>query len=338
MLPHLERLDLATGSDLDWRRCYALHHRAHLERGTAARSLEAYRSMQLTAAKAGARSWIAREGDVIAAKLDLSCGPTISGPAVLNLYVRPEARQRGIARGLVAAALRDAQSEGASIVEASAFLPDSWRLCERFGGRLERSGTLRTLHLSSTSWPLVDAWYRNGTERCPATRMLEIEQLPDALADAFLELHSRAWADQPYAELAGPLLTLQQRRDQERSYARLGWRWITLVTCEPSGVLSGMTDILYDPAQREIVRQNFTGVLPAYRGRGVAKWLKASMLRLVRDRFPEARQLSTTNADTNAPMLAINGQLGFGAPIHHRTYRFDLPQLRGALSSNRRGP
>jgi len=337
-MPHLERRDLATWSDADWVRCYALHARAHLEQGTTARSLDAYRTAQLAAANAaaGTRSWIAREGDDLVGKLDLTRGVAASGLVAINLYVLPEARQRGVGRALVAAALHQAQSDGAQVVETSMFQPESWRLCERFGGRFQRGGTQLTLRLEHANWDLVDAWRENGPRRCLLTALQEIEHVPDALAGAFLDLHNRTWCDQPDAEHAGPPLTLEARRDQERRYERLGWRWITLITREPRGVLSGMTDILYDPSHGELVRQNFTGVLPAYRGRGIAKWLKASMLHLVRRRFPAALQLTTTNADGNTPMLAINHQLGFGAPLHHRTYCFDLSHLREALERTER--
>lgn len=337
-MPHLEQRELATWSDSDWVRCYALHARAHREQGTMARTLDAYRTSQLAAANApaGTRSWTAHEGDALVGKLDLSCSLAVPGLAAINLYVLPEARKRGVGRELVAAALRQAQNDGAQLVETSMFPPDSWRLCERFGGRFERGGTQLTLRLENANWDLVDAWRESGPRRCPWTALQEIEQVPDALASAFLDLHNRTWCDQPDAQHAGPPLTLESRRDQERKYERLGWRWITLITREPGGALSGMTDILYDPSQGELVRQNFTGILPAYRGRGLAKWLKASMLHLVRSRFSGALQLTTSNASSNAPMLAINHQLGFGAPLQHRTYRFDLAHLREALERSER--
>jgi GNAT superfamily N-acetyltransferase len=337
-MPHLERRDLSTWSDSDWARCYVLHLRAHREQGTTARSLDAYRAAQLAAAnaQAGARSWIVREGDDIVGNLALTLSTAVPGLAVLNLYVHPDARQRGVGRALVAAAMRDAQSEGAHLVEVTMMQPDSWRLCERLGGRLERGGTNLTLRLANTNWHLVDAWCERGLQGSLLTSLREIEQLPDAIAGGFIELHNRVWADQPHAEHAGPPLTLDDRRAQELSYERLGWRWVTLVSSESSGVLSGMTDILYDPSQPDIIRQNFTGTRPGYRGRGLAKWLKASMLQLVRERFPAAQQIATMNAQSNAAMLAINRQLGFDAAIQYRTYRFDLGHLREALERSER--
>jgi GNAT superfamily N-acetyltransferase len=334
-VPQLERLNLATLGDSDWGRCYALHCRAHVEQGTRAQSLEAYRSAQLAAAGAvasRASSWVARAGAEVVGKLDLSWSVSKPELAVLNVYVSPEARRIGIARALVAEAVGEAEREGVRRIETSMAQPESWRLCERCGGQRARGGTLLTLRLASTNWSVVDAWCADGPKRSPAARLQELEQLPSALVGPFIALHNQAWSDQPHAVHAGEPLTLAQRREQERSYQQLGWRSITLVAREPHGVLVGLTDVLYDPAQREIVRQNFTGILPSHRGRGLAKWLKASMLHLVRHRFPAALQLTTSNSDGNGPMLAINHRLGFGSPIQHRTYRFELAQVRAAVT------
>jgi GNAT superfamily N-acetyltransferase len=72
------------------------------------------------------------------------------------------------------------------------------------------------------------------------------------------------------------------------------------------------------------VEQSITGVLPAYRRRGLGKWLKAEMLEGVRERLPQARYLETGNAEQNEAMLAINRALGF-QPYHSELqYRLDF--------------
>jgi GNAT superfamily N-acetyltransferase len=337
-MPYTEPLDLAHLSDADWARCYALHCTAHREQGTTARSLEEYRRAYLEDADPHSQarassSWVVRgrEGEEVIAKLDLRPSPALPGLSQLNVFVHPEARRRGVGRALVREALASAQSNGVHALEVSMFQPESFRLCESYGGVFERGGAQLSLRLAQTRWRVVDEWCARGPQRSPHVRIQELDVIPAALGPAFIDLYNRAWADQPHAHHAGAPLTLARRRELERCYAQQGHKWITLVAREPNGMLCGLTDVLCDPARPGLVRQDFTGVLPSHRGRGLAKWLKASMLRLLRHRWPQAAEVATSNADDNVAMLSINQQLGFGDPIPHRTYRFELAQLRSRL-------
>jgi RimJ/RimL family protein N-acetyltransferase len=67
----------------------------------------------------------------------------------------------------------------------------------------------------------------------------------------------------------------------------------------------------WEPWRPAMIEQQFTGVLPFARGRGLAKWIKAAMLAHIHELYPEVRWVSTGNAGSNAPMLAINKRLGF---------------------------
>jgi hypothetical protein len=75
--------------------------------------------------------------------------------------------------------------------------------------------------------------------------------------------------------------------------------------------------------------QNLTTVAPAWHGRGLAKAVKARLLRAVRERRPMVRLVITSNANVNAAILAINTQLGF---VPHRDVRtFQI--ARGAIEA-----
>jgi GNAT superfamily N-acetyltransferase len=76
-------------------------------------------------------------------------------------------------------------------------------------------------------------------------------------------------------------------------------------------VISAITDTSWAPHRPAIIEQRFTGVRPDARGRGLGKWIKAAMLAHLRVLYPEAQWMATENAGSNAPMLAINKNLGF---------------------------
>jgi GNAT superfamily N-acetyltransferase len=74
--------------------------------------------------------------------------------------------------------------------------------------------------------------------------------------------------------------------------------------------VAGFTEVYWNPTQPDVMDQGLTAVFPQYQNRGLGRWLKAAMLeKVLRDR-PEVKRIHTGNADSNAPMLSINTQLG----------------------------
>ncbi|MCR6480465.1 GNAT family N-acetyltransferase [Variovorax sp. ZS18.2.2] len=79
--------------------------------------------------------------------------------------------------------------------------------------------------------------------------------------------------------------------------------------------------------------QRLTAVARRWRGKGLAKGVKAVMLQLVRERHPEVVMAVTQNAEVNAPMLAINRRLGFAPHRHDAAYQIGTESLRAFLST-----
>jgi mycothiol synthase len=100
---------------------------------------------------------------------------------------------------------------------------------------------------------------------------------------------------------------------------------------KPSGELAGFTGTYWDPENPENLGQGATGVIPKYRGHGLGKWLKAAMIQKVLSERPVVKRIRTGNADSNAPMLAINNALGFKPYIAETVWQIEIEKLKEYL-------
>ena len=82
----------------------------------------------------------------------------------------------------------------------------------------------------------------------------------------------------------------------------------TQLVAAAGDVWIGLAGVLDYPINRSMYN-GITGVLPAYRGRGVATSLKALAVQAARARG--AAYIRTNNDSHNAPMLAVNRKLGY---------------------------
>ena len=74
----------------------------------------------------------------------------------------------------------------------------------------------------------------------------------------------------------------------------------------------------------EVLWQKLTTTVPRWRGLGLAKAVKAALLIGARELHPTLRRAVTVNAEVNAPMLAVNRQMGY--EVHRREAFYQVPR------------
>ena len=204
------------------------------------------------------------------------------------------------------------------------------------GAPAKGAGADNRLRIADVDWAMVRRWVEEGEER---NRQTTLEWYDDHIPDSMLEeyapqlsalLNTMPWDDLdhgPIVETPETLRAIYERMDDE------GQKHYTLLTREPDGVISGITDMSWAPHREKFLEQLFTGVLPSARGRGIGKWIKASMLERMHEIHPDAEWVVTGNADSNEPMLAINHKLGFKRHRWGAEYQLSRDELAARIEA-----
>lgn len=224
-----------------------------------------------------------------------------------------------------------------TIIQTFSLLESGWQFCEKKGAVLALTGVYNRLKLSEVNWQEMADWVKEGEnlakeENCS----LEIfNRVPDSIITEFTNFFTDIANMVPLGELDEIRAeTPESRRIREKQCEKLGITWITMITKERDGTISGITDIQYSRDTPYLIEQDITGVLPKYRGRGLGKWLKAAMLFYIRDTFPKVTVINTGNADSNAPMLSINQRMGYKKHLTEKCYKFQLADLMKKFDIN----
>ena len=210
---------------------------------------------------------------------------------------------------------------------------------ERIGAHRGLVEAMNQVRVDDLDRDLIQGWLEHRPSLAPEFELgfwdvpYPKERLQD-LADLLQEVANDQPRDTLQMEDINYTPQLMQQFDDEQ---RLGGdqRWTLYAVHRGDGRLAGITEVYWNPNRPGILWQGFTGVMPAHRGRGLGRWLKAEMLtRILRDR-PEVQVIRAGNADSNAAMLKINRMLGFQRHVAWGTWQVELDQVDQYLASTK---
>lgn len=246
--------------------------------------------------------------------------------------VHKDHRRQGIGQTWIPLALELMERHGCTTLSTGTEEASGDFFLKWLGAEAKFSGAENRLPLKAVDWAMLRAWAENGRRRSPATRLEVYDgHLPRAMWDDYCPrfstmLNTMPWEQMDHGDI---VVTPAHMADRVERLDEQGANEHTMLTREPDGVISGITDMTYAPSwQPAIIHQGFTGVGADARGRGLGKWLKAAMLLHVHELYPKVLVVATENAGSNAPMLGINKKIGFKEYRAGTEYQITRDKLR----------
>ena len=245
-----------------------------------------------------------------------------------RISVAPSYRRKKIASFLLKYINETASLMGRDTVVAEVDNTPGLNFCNYLQGQLVHEEVQHRAYMEDVDWQLVEKWIEKGRIKSPKTKIELFQGCPESDIEEFSRVYTEIINQRPTGDMEQELITTpESRRIEERNLKKRGIEWYTMISREPYARISGLTDIMYNPEEPHRVNQYFTGVLAKYRRRGLARRLKAEMLVVIKNKFPEVEYITTSTARSNRPMRSINKELGFQPTKTCFMFRWALPDL-----------
>jgi GNAT superfamily N-acetyltransferase len=287
--------------------------------------------------------WVLRHGRGIMAQASLYWEERETNRRLVNAFVsvEPHLRRRGIGMRLLALAVARSRKALRPLLLAysSGRVPAGAEFLRRFGFKQGLKTHLNQLVIDRLDRALLARWRAAGPQ-IAADYVVEVWDgpVPEQWLVPFADLLN-VMNTEPRGELQieDTTATPKMIREDERFFFANGSRrLIACVRHRASGALVGFTELAWNPKRAKIVWQHGTGVVEAHRNRGLGRWLKAANMETMLAMNPSARFVRTGNADSNAPMLAINRQMGFAPFIAEIRWQGSAPAILHRLPASAR--
>jgi RimJ/RimL family protein N-acetyltransferase len=292
------------------------------------------------------RRWYAWAGGEIAGVIGASFrreGTADYSDYAAHLYgwcgVRMHRRRQGIATHLLRPLLEFMRERNKSIATFSTPLADGHAFLTAIGAALKHEQIENRARTDKVDWAMLVRW-RDAALAINTQLHWEIHpsRTPLERLETLLPQFGALQSDVPFGDLDLPPI-------RSELPAWLAWYEEldrhggddALIMLMDGENIAAICQSAWDSRYPDRVYQLLTAVAPSWRGRGLAKGVKAAMMTLIRERHPEVQFISTSNARQNAPILSINARLGF---VEHRragSYQIGPDTLSDYLARRRLG-
>ncbi len=252
----------------------------------------------------------------------------------VNLFVDTVHRRARVGRALLAAARERARAQGRVRLVGEAPEPLSGdgsspgaAFARAVGARAVHMETLRVLDVTAVDGAALEVLRKEALDASAGYEVVQwTGRCPDALLADVAVLRARMSTDAPMGDLNWEPEHWDSARVQADEDELAATGRLVLVSAARelrTGLLVGNTRMTVSRTEPRVGDQWDTLVLPEHRGHRLGLLLKLANLDLLREHSPGTERVNTWNAESNAPMVAVNERLGFRAVQRWREWQVD---------------
>jgi GNAT superfamily N-acetyltransferase len=259
------------------------------------------------------------DGELLCGAAEADC-PLLDNKHMVyaEFYVHPDHQRRGAGRALVEAASRLAVDDGRKVMVVEVYAPPGADSAGLLFGR-----SLGFSEAMEEGWKVVDLvatahlWDELTERVAPHHRDYRIvtwyDAVPEEHVAGYCHMNEVFNEEAPMGDLEVEVekWDVHRVREREARNGRVGRRIVATCALAPDGTVVGLTEVGVNDSTLWRGMQSGTLVLSGHRGRRLGLAMKIANQRAIRERFPDCVNLFTGNAGVNAPMNAVNDQLGF---------------------------
>ncbi|HEX7349432.1 GNAT family N-acetyltransferase [Brachybacterium sp.] len=233
-------------------------------------------------------------------------------PAEVEISVLPAHRRQGIGSAL-AAAVKESLAGRCEVVQAETYGEPGVAFARSLGLALGHQEDRLLLDLPAGPSDL--AALAGSARPAPGIEVRAWRgACPEELLEDWARLSTQMEADVPMGDLTRPAsrADVEEIRRTAQRMDDQGWTLVRALAYA-EGIAVGYTEIFVNRHDPEILTQDDTLVDRAHRGRGIGRVLKLANLENLAGvpEVADSRWIQTYTAPDNAPMLALNRELGF---------------------------
>jgi hypothetical protein len=248
-------------------------------------------------------------------------GSTIDNLHLAHLWawVPPRFGRRGHGAALVEVAEQHLRELGRRTAVTQTWIGDGsggYRaFAERFGYSLAQTQVERRQRLPMDEATLARLETEAARHSEGYSLRTVVGPIPDDLVPGFLTLYNLMNVEMPTGdiELEEGRRTPEVQAMQEDELREAGRTRLTVLAYAPDGQAVAYSNVVTGAPDSDDpgIDQWATIVRPDHRGHRLGLAVKCALTRAIQENFPEAEYVRTQNAETNAPMVAINEAMGF---------------------------